>query len=91
MTFRSKASSAFTLVEMLVILAVIIVLVMLIIPATKSVYEKSQEAACMAHLRTIGVGAALYAGDEGKGDWIYYDDLSIPPENRQGTWSNPII
>ena len=53
----------FTLVELLVVLAVIAILVGLLLPALASGREKARKTACLSNLRQVGVGIVLYAAD----------------------------
>ena len=58
------AKSGFTLVELLVVVAIIGMLVALLIPAINSALERGREGACAANLRMVGNGVALIAADE---------------------------
>lgn len=55
--------SAFTLLELLVVIAVIAVLVGLLLPALGSARKRGQAAVCLANLRTLAQGVTMYAGD----------------------------
>ena len=50
----------FTLVEILVVLAIIGALAAIIYPISRSMIGKSREAACLTNLRSIGVGLQTY-------------------------------
>lgn len=54
---------AFTLVEMLVVMAIVAVLAGLLLPALNAVKTSAHGMACGNNLRQIGMGAASYAGD----------------------------
>ncbi|HVM46435.1 MAG TPA: DUF1559 domain-containing protein [Candidatus Acidoferrum sp.] len=58
---------AFTLVELLVVIAVVALLAALLLPALASAREKSRKAACISNLRQLGIAVQSYASDnEGK-------------------------
>jgi prepilin-type N-terminal cleavage/methylation domain-containing protein len=57
------SSVAFTLVELLVTIAIIGILASLLITAVSSSRRKSLKAGCLNNLRQIGVGTTVYAGD----------------------------
>lgn len=54
---------AFTLVEILIVIAVIAILAALIFPVFGSVRDKSKQAVCLSNLSQIGKAVALYASD----------------------------
>jgi len=54
---------AFTLVELLVAIAIIAVLAALIFRVTQSTMESGRNAACVSNLRAIGAAISLYAGE----------------------------
>jgi prepilin-type processing-associated H-X9-DG protein len=66
---RARATAAFTLLEIIVLLGIIILLLTLVIPAVWSVRENARTTACLSNLRQIGVGLNLYLADH---------DLTIP-------------
>jgi prepilin-type N-terminal cleavage/methylation domain-containing protein len=53
----------FTLVELLVVVAIIVVLLAMMAPALERAIEQAELAVCAAHLRGAGSGAFVYAGD----------------------------
>jgi len=55
--------SAFTLVELLVVLAVIAILVALLLPALSKAKARAMQAKCVANLRAWGQAFYVYAGD----------------------------
>jgi prepilin-type N-terminal cleavage/methylation domain-containing protein/prepilin-type processing-associated H-X9-DG protein len=55
--------AAFTLMELLVVLAIIAVLTAIVVPMLRASIAASRRAACVSNLRQIGVGIAAYAAD----------------------------
>lgn len=53
----------FTLVELLVVIAVIALLVGILLPALAGVRRAARDAKCLANIRTVGQGLAMYAGE----------------------------
>lgn len=55
--------SAFTLVELLVVVAIVSILAALLLPALKGAKEKANPIKCMSNLRQIGPVMLLYTED----------------------------
>jgi prepilin-type processing-associated H-X9-DG protein/prepilin-type N-terminal cleavage/methylation domain-containing protein len=73
---------AFTLIELLTVIAVVAVMVGILIPAVGSVRAKAQMATSVNNLRQLGAGGLLYANDNGG----YYPRGAFTPLN----WHNDI-
>lgn len=68
---------SFTLIEMLVVLAIISVLMAILLPALRKAREMATGVSCVNNLKQLGVGVSSYAGD--------YNDY-LPSPVRDG-WS----
>jgi prepilin-type N-terminal cleavage/methylation domain-containing protein len=64
--FRTHTRRAFTLVEMLVVIAVIGVLIALLLPAIQAAREAARRSACKNNLRQVAQGLHLYHSAHGK-------------------------
>jgi prepilin-type N-terminal cleavage/methylation domain-containing protein/prepilin-type processing-associated H-X9-DG protein len=86
-TFAPRRSSAFTLVELLVVIGIIAVLVSLLMPVLAKVRESAKQVTCSSNLRALGTAMLMYANDndgflpatsqagktnEDPADWIWW-------------------
>lgn len=55
--------AAFTLIELLTVIAIIGILASILIPVVGRVRESARVSQCVVHLRDLGTGAHVYAGD----------------------------
>jgi len=85
-TGRADAATrrrAFTLVELLVVIAVISLLAALLLPALSGAKEKGRRASCFSNLRQIAVGSRLYMDDNDGGlfhhheGWVLDDGTQV--------------
>jgi prepilin-type N-terminal cleavage/methylation domain-containing protein/prepilin-type processing-associated H-X9-DG protein len=78
----SSARRAFTLIELLTVIAIIGVLAAILIPTIGKVRESARTSQCLSNQRQIALAFGLYAG-ENKG---YLPRAGISPENTIQTW-----
>jgi prepilin-type N-terminal cleavage/methylation domain-containing protein/prepilin-type processing-associated H-X9-DG protein len=60
---QGKNRSAFTLIELVVVIAIIAVLAALLLPLQRTVLERAQTAKCIGNLRTVGSALMTYGAD----------------------------
>ena len=60
---KSVRSRSFTLIELMIVIAIIAILASMLLPALNKARERGKSAACMANLRSMGQEMNLYAND----------------------------
>jgi prepilin-type N-terminal cleavage/methylation domain-containing protein/prepilin-type processing-associated H-X9-DG protein len=81
----SRSQPGFTLVELIVVIAIVAVLASLAVPVTGRVIQSGKAAACLSNLNSLGVALNLYLGEHNE---------IMPPlaAGRQSTSQNiPVI
>lgn len=68
--FRGWPFTNFTLIELLLVIAIIAVLASMLLPALKSARDSSKRSACLGNIRQLGLGVSFYASD--------YDSYALP-------------
>ena len=63
MRYPENKSLAFTLIELLAVMAVIALLAALMLPTIGRAVEKGRTLSCLANLRSLGMAMTFYAGD----------------------------
>ena len=58
----------FSLIELLIVVAVIGILTSLLLPALKSARDKAHALTCLSNMKQVGFGSAQYTGDND--DWL---------------------
>src|SRR5882762_9311489 len=79
---RDPRQHAFTLVELLVVLAIIGILAALLLPALSRAKRKALNITCVSQLKQLGIATRLYAEDS-NGKLPVAEVLPSNPENPQ--------
>lgn len=79
-----KKLNNFTLVELLIVIAIIAILAALLLPALNKARIKAQALKCLSNMKTCGAVTIMYA-DSNKGDIIAYWERTVNGANV-GSW-----
>ena len=80
-----NAPGGFTLLELLIVLAIIGILATLLIPVYGHIRERAQKVQCMANLRSLYVGADLYVQRNGSWPQIFLKNFDTG-EDYANAW-----
>lgn len=84
----NRKSDSFTLIELLIVVAIIAILASLLLPALKNAKDQAKSSACINNLRQMATAFILYRGDND--EWIpplgMYDPTLNPNVQRINEW-----
>src|SRR5687768_5605786 len=83
---------AFTLVELLVVVAILGLLIALLLPVSSQAKRKAQTTKCISNLRQLGLATLMYAADnEERLTRLWVDVNGAGPRNPPSyTWRKPL-
>jgi prepilin-type N-terminal cleavage/methylation domain-containing protein len=100
-----QAVKSFTLIELLIVIAIIAILAALLLPALRASMEKSRQISCASRIRQMGFAHSQYTADNNgyytcsqggidvKEHWYYilpdYLDCAISALQKDGVWRCP--
>ena len=87
MLLSSAPKLAFTLIEILIVLAILGLLAALLFPAFARARESGRRATCAGNLSQINLAISLYATDNNK----HYPNIYFASEHTACTWVNSIF
>ena len=70
---------AFTLIELVVVIAVMAIFASLLLPALSRAKQKADAAVCQSNLRQIGIGLQCYLGDFDRYPPAWYEYVLLAP------------
>jgi prepilin-type N-terminal cleavage/methylation domain-containing protein len=92
--FKKDASkqkeSIFTLIELLIVIAIIAILASMLLPALQKARDKAKSASCISNLKQLGKSFFMYAGDF-KDYYVPYDSFGLKFSQFNDNWVRRLV